>query len=341
MIQQQQAPQVDTGTIARSTNRQINPDNDPNRRRFGYAPGAWIMDIEPRLSGRQSQYIPQGILVRFETATLRVENFDIEKPHWTPQVERAFPAAEFIGHVKDRFQKPEADWGFRELAVLTPLDEAVYRDGVLVKADGGDAYFAAVHPSFEALKHECPTGLTVCPSCRIPFLYDEAGVTARATAAGLDPDIADALRLQLLEANEAFHAYATARWAEICGELDEVKNGGTQGIKALKRGEHHIRRVLHELAPEDRAADISAQYGAQQGDAILSGMERIAEKIGPAQADPTAGATQAAQLDVLKSIAEGQRAMFEMIQKQSEEIERLKNQPAEAALKGGNKTGSK
>lgn len=328
------ASAIDRGTVARSTGRQLNPTNDPNRRRFGYAPGAWLMEIEARLSGRQQSLIPQGVLVLFETGTLRVENFDIEKPNWKPQVEASVPAAEFIGHVKDRFQKPEADYGFRELSALTPLKEADTQGDAVVVPDEAVPYFLAVHPSFAALGHACESGLSVCPTCRIPLLEDEEGVAARAAEAGLDPDVAEALRLELLDANLAYHAYATARWADIVGEMDQVKNGA-QGIKALKQGEHHIRRVLHELAPEERAADTAAQYGAQQGAAVIEGMREIADSL-RARRTPEGEGGQQATLDVLASIAATLKGIAETQAKQGEEIELLKSQPqTEAKNKGG------
>lgn len=188
--------------------------------------------------------MPQGVLVPFETTELRETDFEITKEDWKPthMVERT--AEWFISNVKRGYER----FGFRELDMLTPLED-----------DEAEAYLNLVHGR---LSTPCPQGLAFCATCR----------SAELQKAHYDDPVAESLRLRLLESYVTKHDSDKAKWAEILRDFQ-------LGLAVLGEGEQHVRKNLHETAPEDRAALASDSYGKQTAEATREGMEKIAESL--------------------------------------------------------------
>lgn len=250
---------IDRGTVAQTLPPGSFPAVDPRRRRFGYSPGLWQMECEPRTSGRNERLIPQGILLRFDSATLADENYEINTPVYTPRIKKEYSAEWFIAQVKVNF----APYGFTELDALTLLDDPRMGETSLPHL-----YFDAVHPEFASIGHECPEGLTVCVTCRLKLL-DGPVIAERIRGVigeGLDADILQRCHSVVRLSNQVYYDFATVRWGEITGELADRRAGAPRGITSLKGGEHHVRRHLHEIAPEERGALAAANFGAAQAE---------------------------------------------------------------------------
>lgn len=275
---------AEMGTIARTTKSPGATGVDPRRRRFGYNPGVLWMEVDPQHSGRQQRLLPAGRLIPFESAELRVENFDINSNAWTPQKTEEFKAAWFIGNAKTRY----AEDGFVEVSCLTHLDDPkVDGRGLEVEPSVPRAYFEAVHPAFNSVGLECPFDAErtaeqkgTCVTCRLALLGNEEKPSERLRtyieASGLDPELCESLRLELLASNTTLAEKYTIRWAEITGELDE-RHAGRDGLPTLKTGEHHIRRHLHQPTPAQIPAMAANAHAEATAETINAGFDRIAE----------------------------------------------------------------
>lgn len=269
---------------------------DPRRRRVGYNPALYRMQMHQLHSGQQQVVIPAGVLLPFRTKDLKAENFNIgvKVEEYVKAEMREFTAEWFIRNVKQEFE----EYGFRELGCLTALDD-FEREPSTTKKNGDvvlgkiisstwekspHGYFAAVHPSFAEVAHECPYGLSVCLTCRLELLGapDQNNPDGEAPEwlqermeALLDPSLGETLRHALIESNEANRQFYVFKWATLVGEIDGRKTG-EPGLPALGEAEHHVRMNLHEIAPADRAASVAAGFGAEVGAAQSEGMKEMA-----------------------------------------------------------------
>lgn len=272
---------MDAGTVAQNLNASGVNGVDPRRRRFLYNPGIYLMLKEPRESGRQHSIIPDG-LVRFDTATLKSENFDInvDPSEYKKEVMKEYSAAWFIRNVDWSFH----DQGSRELTALTMLEDPILttqgKPNLTEFVKSAQGYYNAIHPSFAEVGFECPFGQAVCATCRLSLLGDEdpesVPVIIRERMDKLpDQTAAEQTRLQLVEANQSYLNYASNRWSTILAER-EGKKTGQPGLGVLDESCHHVRLHLHEHAPEDQSAVTAAGFGAEVGAAQAAGMEKLA-----------------------------------------------------------------
>src|ERR1051325_4761058 len=254
-------------TIAQSI-RQSQPSvTDPRARRFGFLPGLKLAEMESSLSGQQERILPQGQVITFETATLKVDNPRINDLDWTPTEMKDFTAAFFAANVAKQF----APFGFVEFDMLMPLKDSEAK-----------RRFNTVHASFELLGHTCPFGLIdTCATCRIQLLENDH----------YEDEINESLRLRLLQSYVTHADVCRNRWASITGELEDRKAGTGRGLPKLGEGEHHIRKNIHAVAPEERAAQTADAYGQASASATLQGMQAIAESLkSQTQPNPNADA---------------------------------------------------
>src|ERR1041384_8219687 len=261
-------------TLAQTLNNKLKEGLSPRRRRYGFFPGLYPAQVfvESSHSGQQETTMPQGVLVPFETTELREYDFEITKEDWKPthMVERT--AEWFIANVKRGYER----FGFRELDMLTPLED-----------DEAEAYLNLVHGQ---LNTPCPQGLSFCATCR----------SAELQKAHYDDPTAESLRLRLLESYVTKHDSDKAKWAEILRDFQ-------LGLAVLGEGEQHVRKNLHETAPEDRAALASDAYGKQTAEATREGMKEIAESFKSAQGNDKL-ADAVAQLAANQASAEARHA---------------------------------
>jgi hypothetical protein len=233
---------IEHNTLRQTSGRNESTEIDPRVRRFGYAPGVHLMEIEPRLSGRQEALIPQGTLIKFETTEIREENTDIDKPNWTQFYNREVPALEFLTNVKERFVKPGLiDVGFMELC----------RSRCSMTAAA--LHFHVLHPAFRRSRHQCPQGLKVCATCRLKWLTSDE-LMSRMTAAIETGRVSDSVLDETLEilvaSNAAYLTHARQNWDSLVAEYDARASGAdSKGIPSLKAGEHHLRGICTRKRP--------------------------------------------------------------------------------------------
>lgn len=306
--------QIYDGTVAKSAAASGFGGVDPRRRRYGYHPGIYRMEIEPSHSGQQLRVIPCGLLVPFRTATLKVENFDINVPidEYHKQVAQDFTAKYFIENCKVNYY----DEGFREIDPLTMLDDAVREENGQIKFENfinsPHGYFNAVHPSFGEIGHICPAGLINCATCRVQLLGTEDNAPEfllERIRQSPDPELAENTRLVLLDANTTYRESCRNKWAVIIGEYDGSQKG-EPGIRALDDSLHHIRKHLHETAPTERAALAAAGYGDRVAESQAQGMKELADAFRERPGDNNN--------EVLKMLAQGQQQLAEGLRQQGE-----------------------
>src|SRR6266404_1058484 len=110
------------GSLAQSVAASGVTGIDPRRRRFGYSPGIFQMQLDPIQSGQQQAVMPAGVPIPFRTVVGKMEeNFDIavSVDEYQKQVYRDALATFFIANVKTSYE----EFGFRELSSLTMLDD--------------------------------------------------------------------------------------------------------------------------------------------------------------------------------------------------------------------------
>jgi hypothetical protein len=318
---------ISGGTLEQTSGQRMSGAEDPFARRFAYAPGVHMMEIEQRLSGRQDSFIPQGVLIKFESTPLVEENVAIDKPNWSQFLRRRVPALEFLNNVRERFYKPGLiDVGFRELSVLTTLSD-----------EESATLFAVLHPSLEEVKIPCPQGLKVCPTCRLKWLTSDA-CEARMNAAirqGVDGASLDGLLEQLADSCTALLGYYKGRWSEIVGEYEKRLSGAdSKGLVALQDGEHHIRKCLHEVAPADRQAQVADAYGAATAQKFAEAMTAQGNQIAEAMREIGQNRSDDGRVAQLEAQLEEMRANQERLLKQFEDAQAAQTPAAETVTEG-------
>lgn len=313
-------PKIYDGSVARSQGVSGHKGVDPRRRRYGYHPGLYRMEVEPQHSGQQSAVIPGGILVPFRTATLGVENFDINVPmdEYRKQVERDMTAKYFIDNCKVNYESQ----GFRELEPLTMLDDVTREeDGrILFETfrNSPHGYFNQVHPIFEEVKWLCPYNLVNCATCRTNLLGGDSGevpeVIQRRIDECPDPEIAENLRLALFDANLTYRDWCRQKWQVVIGEYDD-KQKGEPGIGRFDDSLHHIRKNIHEVAPTERTALAAASYGAQVAEGQAEGMKELANAFRESK--------QSNNSDLIAMLAKGQEQQGKMLAQLGKAVEVL------------------
>lgn len=287
-------PPIYDGTVAKSTSTTGFTGIDPRRRRFGYHPGIYRMDVDPRHSGQQQILIPGGMLVPFRSAPMATENFDINVPidEYRKSVIQDYTAKWFIDNCKVNYDVQ----GFRELEPLTLLDDAVREEDGRIRFEhfiaSPHGYFNQIHPVFAEIAHVCPMDLANCATCRVSLLggdemtFGIPQVIQDRMAKLPDPEVAEALRQVLLDANIALRDYYTQKWAVLMGEYDK-RQKGEPGIGYFDGSLHHIRRHIHQVAPEERTALAAAGYGDRVAEAQAEGMKDLAEAFRESRPAPT------------------------------------------------------
>lgn len=310
---------------------------DPRRRRFGYSPGIFQMQLDPTQSGQQQAVMPAGVPIPFRTIPGKMEeNFDIavSVDEYQKQIYRDALATFFIANVKASYE----EFGFRELSSLTMLDDPE-REPSKEKKDGtvalgkiipasytksAQGYFNAWHPSFAEVGYECPQGLDQCCTCRAWLLgidFNASGETSevemsevmQARIAKLpDQKIAEELRQQLIESNIAYHQFCMWKWALVTGELEKKHTTGEAGISHLSVAEHHVRRHIHAVAPSEQAALAASSFGAEVAAANSEGMRELAQAF----RESKPGTSD----DVLKAVVETQRQQGQILERLADAV---------------------
>lgn len=244
---------INTGSIAQSIlnpsdlgDRRMQPE-DMRTRRFGYNPG-WKMQMDPVLSGLQTNLIQPGVLLLFETSPISRQNPSVDKDDRTPpNILTELLAGEGLRNVA--FQNEAL--GFRE---LLPLRGKGNNDAV--------GLFYRVHPTLrECVEHKViPPCLypeqDVCMTCRAGFFKTLNGVNS---AAG-------ALLTVLKESVSVGRAEMATRWGSNVSEVASTRAGVNRDIALGSLTEDHMfmMKQLHARTPEDmELAKIAAQSDAQ------------------------------------------------------------------------------
>lgn len=248
-------------SVAQSLKQTYHEGVNPRTRRYGLFCGLYAnqAEMDSSLSGQSAPVMPIGEMLRFDSADLSVDNFKIFDADWTKKEMKEFTAQWFITNVKRHFDR----MGFVELDPLTPLED-----------EDAERYFAQVHPS----SLECFEGLQFCSTCRIKVLQ----------SAGYTDPVAEELRLRCLQGYVAASDYYNQRWAQINHDL-------AAGKVKMTEGEHHIRKNLHQPAPEQIQAQALAESGRATAAGIVEGLTALADKQTSGDSETKAMLLQLAQ----------------------------------------------
>lgn len=249
-------------TIAQSItgegrDRRLEPE-DMRARRFGYNPGL-IMPADPIWSGLQTQVVPRGVLVLFETATVSRQKHSVDKDDRTPPNEYIdFLAGEGLGNVFHQYGAK----GFREIRPLRGNSDvqAATLFNVIHPRWRDCVEFGVIEPCMYGPKEclcdnqgECEYCTYVCITCR-------SNALSKLTAV---PDAARGLLSIVRESVALGRAEMFNTWRTAVGEVASW-NGGKSVEMALKQlTEDHLffMRQLHQRTPQDQ--DL-ARYELQQ-----------------------------------------------------------------------------
>jgi len=220
--------------------RRVVEHDNPHADRFGYMPGVFSAKVEVRKTGYA--YLPQGRLIRFQTFS-RGGDYNIghiENPKQPEFRSYEVTAAEAAENAKTEFNAAdEIDQGFVDIPQLIGNPQA-------------QAYFDAVHPSFESIGHTCPFGLAICPTCRLEMLAsgDYAEYLDRLVVeSNLDIDILNATVNAVRSACERYSTYAAQAWNDVVQKQEIAKN--QQGMVIIGRAHHHWRKSVHIMTAQE------------------------------------------------------------------------------------------
>lgn len=293
-------PQVlqNDGTVAFSTATILAPAEDPRTRRYGYSAGALSIEMDARISGRAGGNIRPGKMEAFRSAPMKVQHFTADPEDQRPPEfidPNALVALDCITAVKNKAVVPGVyDLGFRELIPLTPLTDLEAQQA-----------FGYIHPEFDAVGVTCPKQdsahpITVCATCRLEIL---SNIPARNPIEG-------ELKNILIDANKAWLGFAREQWSKLKAEYKGRKDGQQAGILNLKESHLHFMRHLHEIHPDDEAANTAAAYGAQASQAVIDGIAKAMEK---GNGDPSRVAELEARLNAEKEARERQQEQIDQL----------------------------
>lgn len=315
---------VDAGTIARSTNRIVPPEEDPRTRRYGYNPGLAVMEVHSRDSGRQLPLIPAGILVRFDTSEMKMRDNSTDAadfPKKPLDKMGELLAALAVLNVKTVYGG-EPDWGFRELTPLTVVDdkEALRIFSLVHPSFSRVAAMAKANEEFDAALQRgryapCPYELNVCVTCRRDVLKALDSDVIGALLDGLPKDIKRpdrgrvlGVRDILLDGVNALRNYWVAEFRSRVGEIAARSAGAQRGLQSLAPGDINPMQQLHELSPAEQAEQKAAVYAETQATALSEALDRQAAMFASVLAerqnnhDDPRVVQMAAELEALKQM---------------------------------------
>lgn len=280
---------ISTGSIARSIlnpgdlgDRRMQPE-DMRTRRFGYNPG-WKMQMDPVLSGLQTNLIQPGVLLLFETSPISRQNPSVDKDDRTPpNILTELLAGHALGNVA--FQNEAL--GFRE---LLPIRGKGNQEAV--------SLFYHVHPTLqECVEHK------VIPPC----LYPEQDVCMTCRAGFFKTlnvnSVAGEVLKVLKESVSVGRSEMAVRWGTNVSEVASTRAGVNRDIAlgALTDDHTFMMKQLHARTPEDmELAKIAAQSDAQarvMEEQFQRQADRMAEAIKGGRAEESAVKKMQDQMD--------------------------------------------
>lgn len=251
------APEAFDGFVG--SDRSVAREN-PHALRYAYMPGVFYAQSEARVTGYT--FFPQGQLITFRT-------FPVGGHFNSASIEdKKAPSSRIV--------EITAEDALANAGIEYPIFESVDQGFVGLPALTGDKnaqdYFNLLHPPFAAVGHECPFGLTVCPTCRAEWLESEGAKNYFNTHKNFDTDsnVALAVKQSLYDSVTRFKAYCDQSWQELADQFERTRNAGTPFVMA--KSHHHTRKCIHELTMEDRELnrlrEMTSSNAAAIGDAV-------------------------------------------------------------------------
>ena len=267
---------------------------DQNRRRLAYICGFNSILLTSQESGLQSEYLPHGQLIKFVAAKIRVPTYEISDADKPSSELRDFSAKLFLDNVLNKTARAGyIDYGTRPLAMLVglPYKERFDRGGHEIFEDQADAYFNVVHPTVgeRGAGFVCSEGLADCPTCTMRWLNSEncGNRIHQAVANGAEADILHKLRATLKESVTQTIRHANWMWSKIVTDINQAKQD-KPGKTGLDESDHHIRKMIHQIAPDLQQTNAIIEASKQTGEvmaqatsnAFESAMGRVFERVG-------------------------------------------------------------
>lgn len=245
-------PEAATLNKFRSANAQ---SIDDRTRRFGYSGGVPNMSIPPKVSGLPSATVTGGTLLLYAPfVEATVGAYDAMRKKY-PRITRVVTPWEQSTNVRRRFYESD-DMGYRDLNSLTKLPYEVTDAGY---TDEAPQYFDTIH-----VKLSCEYGLEsifvsgaegnvgaehyqACPTCRLADLRSRE-CDRRIAESPLDTETLEALRNELIAANEAAIRFAHRRIDLVNADL-EKRSRGENGRSSRNEVDYLYLKMVHQDAP--------------------------------------------------------------------------------------------
>jgi hypothetical protein len=252
---------------------------DANRRRLLFVCGFNQIEMTQAESGLTTPFLQTGKPIKTVAASMMVPTFEIDDENKPSAVLLDFSAKFFHDNIIQKTTR-QPDYGVRSLAMLVGLNyEEKFENGQhVIFNDLADAYFDVLFPSVttRGAKFMCPEGLSDCPTCALKWLTSPECEARyhQAVQNNADPTILQQLHKRLGESVQATIKHANTMWSGIIFDINQAKQN-KPGKNTLSDTDNHIRKMLHQVAPE-----------MQQTNAIIEGSREtgrvIAEATGAA-----------------------------------------------------------
>lgn len=295
---------------------------DANRRRILFVCGFNQIEMIQAESGLSTPFLQCGKPIKTVAASMMVPTFEIDDPNKPSAVMYDFSAKHFHDNIINKTVRSGVDYGVRSLSMLVGLqyEEEVINGQLLIKNDLADAYFDVIYPtpSARGARFICKEGLDDCPTCSLAWLRSPECEDRyhQAVNNGADPQILQDLHRKLGEAVEATLKHCNKMWSGILYDVAQAKQD-KPGKNTLSETDHHIRKMLHAVAPE-----------LQQTNAIIEG----SRETGRVMAEANAQAMKEAFAQFLPMMQNQAGGVVNpvAIPEQNERIERLEAELADA-----------
>lgn len=267
---------------------------DANRRRLAFVCGWNQIELTPLESGQASAFLPHGKLMKFVAAKISVPTYEVTDPDKPSSELKTFSAKFFLDttiqktgrHPHEQGTK-DIDYGVRGLSMLVGLN---YQERFQnergepcheIFNDLADVYFDVVYPSVGArgVSFVCPEGLTDCPTCSLKWLNSQncQNRISEAMSKGYDSLVLTQLLAALKESVTQSIRHANIMWNRITSDVNQAKQG-KPGKNGLDDSDHHIRKMIHQVAPElqqtNAIIEASKQTGVAMAEATTNAMEK-------------------------------------------------------------------
>ena len=273
---------------------------DANRRRLAFVCGFNEIELTHLESGQPTKFLPNGKLIKFVASQIRVPTYEIDDPEKPASVMQTFSAKFFLDTTITKLTR-EPDYGIRPLSMLVGLSykESFENGAHYIYDDLADAYFNVVYPTVgeRGAAFVCPEGLEDCPTCSWKWLNSQECQQriAQAVMNSAEPHVLNELLKTLKESVTATLRHARIMWNTIVFDINQAKQD-KPGKNVLNSADQHIRRMLHEVAPDMQQTNAIIEASRETGRAIAAELGNVIKHQSAPAAAPVEDSAELAEL---------------------------------------------